>query len=204
METYLAIAVGVVTVILVALGLAFLSNKAEETQIQSKRPSKRERGANREKKAIKDQSKESTSAPAKKKRTKASKKPANVTFGYDGEDESDEEQSVLEFLRGTDDFKAQEAKLEKRRKARADKKAQDSKTATPGSVAKSDEDSDEDIEYVLIKRKKPSEKSTTSSKKGKKKAVAQPEAVVPEEKKKETKRLFQERSFPRTQRNRCS
>jgi len=156
MEPIVAVVVVVILVVIIALILAVVSNRQEEKSQKSKRNN--EKRENLRKKQ----------SPRKKT---VAKVPIINYASYDGDE--DEEKSMLEFLRGTDDFKAQEAKEEKRRKARAEKKVAElsvGKTTRAIQSAKSDDSSEEDVEYVLIKRKKPVQDAAVTSKKSGKKS----------------------------------
>jgi len=177
MEYAFAIAVAVVAVVIVSLVLAVLSNRAEE--LKNKPKQKQDK---KEKQPI---------ALRKKKPSSKGAPKTQVNFSYDGEDE-DEEKNMLEFLRGTDEFKAKEARDERRKKARADKK-NPTLAKESAAISNEDDESEEDVEYVLIKRKKVAEK--TPVKKGKKKAVVQPDAVVVADDKKKKKGFFKKGVF---------
>lgn len=158
MET-LTIALGVIVVILVSLGLALLSNKAEEKEV--KKPKKQPK----------------TDSTKKKKKSSNKVVKNQVAFKAHGGEDEDVDRTMLEFLRGTEEFKLKEARDEKMKKARADKKhleqvaATNKKEKQPKQVVVADSDEGE-VEYVLIKRKKPTDNKpeTTETKKSKKKA----------------------------------
>jgi len=174
MDSYFGIAVIIIVVIIVATGLAVFNNKIEETK------SGRNRDRSEKGKAIK-------AVPKKKKKTnkeksesasqnKPKRKIPEVKFLYDGEDE-DEEQSVLEFLRGTDEFTASQMKEEKKKKARA----QSTVDKVRETAQRKADNGDEDVEYVLIKRKKVAEKASTTKKSKKNKEKTGATETAPED-----------------------
>jgi hypothetical protein len=110
-----------------------------------------------------------------------------VAFKAHGGQEEDVERSMLEFLKGTEEFKLKEARDERLKKARADKK--NLEVRKEAKVSKVVAESDEEVEYVLIKRKKPTE--TPETKKSKKKVDSK--TPVTSEKGKEEEKGFKKK-----------
>lgn len=194
MESYFALVIGLIVVVVLAMALAAYNNRAEEVvqpqQTQQKSKSKKDKKS--DKKKGKTHVEEEKTSAKKKKNNK--KNASAVKFTWDGKVENEDE-SMIELLKGSANFVAQEGRNEIKKKVNAVSSAVGQTVEkVKGKASKVLNDDNEEFEYVLMKRKKVDDKTKTKKKtaavketpvvEGEEKAVvAAPESETPSGKK---------------------
>jgi len=149
MESYYGLVAALIVVVIVALGLASASNRAEVVKDERKKNQKSSKD-NKQK-----------SSKQKSKSNKNSKKgqdvPTDIVFGSKNgkNQDDDDDQSMLELIQGTSKYYAKEAKEAALRKIQNEKveskkQSKDKKTQQKQVV----EESDDNSAYVSVKRSK--------------------------------------------------
>lgn len=165
MESYFALVVAIIVVVAVALGLAAYNNRADEPVPKPERqPKSSKKNNKKEKKQKTPEQQQGNNKDGKKKKNKPTGQP--IKFTWDGKVENEDE-SMIELLRGTGEYIAKAAQEEVRKKARAvaatvGQTAEKVKGKAASATATAD---DAEFEYVLMRRKKVEDKAAKSKKK---------------------------------------